>query len=79
MLENTQSLCVNCDMIQIRKEAIQNASDMAVDYNIDNLCSYENQKTAHDFFDQCLSQLYAEYGMCRTCYDEDHADDWDED
>ena len=79
MCDQNESLCVNCDILEIRKEATQKATDRAIEYNLENPASKEEEKSEEDFFDECLSELYAEYGMCRRCYDEDHADDWDED
>jgi hypothetical protein len=72
-------LCIYCDADEIREEAIQKARDRAKEYNIENPASQEDEKTEDDFLDECLEELNDEYGECKSCYLEDHADDWDDD
>ena len=74
-----KSLCIYCDADEIRQLASELASDRAKEYNMENPAPKEEEKDEEDFYDDCLNELQDEYGMCRGCYDEDHADDWDDD
>ncbi len=72
-------LCIYCDAEEIIQEARELASDRANEYNMENPASEEDEKIDDDFFDDCLDELQSEYGVCKSCYLEDHADDWDDD
>jgi hypothetical protein len=72
---DNHSLCIYCDAYEVRAEARQLASDRAKEYNMENPVSEEDEKNEDDFYDDCLNELQSSYGMCRGCYDEDHADD----
>lgn len=74
-----KSLCIHCDAHEIIAEARQLASDRAKEFNIENPAPKEWEKDEDEFYDDCLDELQVEYGICRRCYDEDHADDYDED
>jgi hypothetical protein len=72
---DNHSLCIYCDADEVRAEARQLASDRAKEYNIENPAAEEDEMIDEDFYDDCLDEVQNKHGMCRYCYDEDHADD----
>ena len=74
-----KGLCIHCDADEIRAEARQLASDRAKQFNMENPAPKDEEKDEDDFYDDCMDELHDEYGQCKSCYLEDHADDWDDD
>lgn len=72
-------LCIYCDADEIAELARELASDRAKQYNIENPASEEDEMIDDDFYDDCLDEVQSEHGMCRECYDLDHADDYRDD
>ena len=58
-------LCRYCDKETIREEFLYE--------------NYTKEQIANDEIDEDAVEDYiGEHGLCRSCYDEDHADDWDD-